>query len=254
MAITTSKKVYAWGENSNGQLGISPYGKISVPQIHEELTRHQIKILVSGGCYGLALVADGSLLGWGYKNSDCLGDTVNNGLTTILRKEDYKKFGGISEICTGNDHAVALTRDGTLLSWGCGVFAQNGTRQTLKTPTVLKLPREGEGSLPERNSTKGGEPRVVFIATGINNSFAMREDGLMFSWGIGLSGQLGMKVDGTWGAPRALFLKFQIPPPRYEEMWHEIFQWIFLGFGDQRSIFSELNVEIIFSLVSLYLE
>jgi alpha-tubulin suppressor-like RCC1 family protein len=46
-------------------------------------------------------------------------------------------------------------------------------------------------------TTKEGEPGVIFIATGTNNSLAMREDGVLFIWGISYAGQLEIPdVDG----------------------------------------------------------
>jgi alpha-tubulin suppressor-like RCC1 family protein len=254
MMITESGEVFGLGQNGSGQLGMGlKKPKISSPTLHKKLTRLGVQALVCGGGHSLAVVRDGSLLAWGFNNKGPLGTgntTLHHKPVTILQPTESEIFGGISEICAGNVHSMALMRDGTILIWG-----EHNVGQVMLLPTLLQLqPRKGALKVGSREgrTTKEGEPKVVYIGTGINNSLAMREDGMLFIWGVSYSGQL--VVSGANGqAPIAIpSLKFRVPPKRTEERWRQIFSWLFLGFQDPKSIFSKLNVEVIFTLVMVF--
>jgi hypothetical protein len=111
---------------------------------------------------------------------------------------------------------------------------------------------EGEGkeeSRPRERTTEEGEPKVVFIGTGLNYSFAIREDGVLFVWGIPYNSQLGSDIpDGKLPHPIPN-LKLRVPPPRTEELWKPVFSWLFLGINEKKSIFSKLNKDIVFAVV-----
>jgi alpha-tubulin suppressor-like RCC1 family protein len=273
MAITGSGEVYGWGTNYNGELGMcAKQEKISKPTLHVELTKRGVRSLVCGGSHGLAIVQDGSVLGWGYNATGTLGtgDTIHRFTPVpLISSEDAQKFSGISEICAGNGHSMALTGDGTVFIWGDNRFSQIGLRQAdiVSVPTILNFtPQEGrEGSVTEEDAhltvgsqssrdlgqgkkPKEGGPRVIFVGTGMNNSFAMKEDGELFVWGHWEQLQM---IPGAGHVPVVLpEWKFRVPPSS-QEFWEQIFFWLFLGIQDLSSIFSELNVEVIFSLVSV---
>jgi alpha-tubulin suppressor-like RCC1 family protein len=261
MASTKSGEIFGWGRNSEGELGMPQTSHIPTPTLNEDLTEHKIKILACGGSHGLALAADGTLLGWGYNASRALGIDPKASQykpVTILQKEDCKNFGGIVGICLGNSHSMVLGRDGTILIWGDGNFNQTGRGGTVYWPSVLSLhpteegPREGDPR--DGKTTEEGEPKVVFIATGINNGIAMRADGKLFIWGMEGNGQLGLGMKRIYGdIPREITnFKFQLPSASSDELWDLVFQWIFLGNQDPRSIFSAIYVEIIFSFVNCF--
>jgi alpha-tubulin suppressor-like RCC1 family protein len=260
MVLTESGEVFGWGENPNGELGMyTSNEKVPSPMFNKELTQLGVQTLVCGGSHGLAIVRDRSLVVWGYNASGCLGtgdkETRFTPHTLIPAKES-ESFGGISEICTGNSHSIVLMRDGTIMIWGNNNYDQTGMRKSLFVPTILQLHPDGkhEGGLKEESTTEKREPKVIFIGTGMNNGFAMREDGMLFAWGLGSSGQLGVEPSMAWGAtPTAIAnLRFHIPPPRTEELWRQLFSWLFLGLQDCGSSFSKLNVEVIFALASVY--
>ena len=93
LAILKTGKLYAWGNNTNGETTIPPIATMGVTQI------------AAGNGFSLALKTDGRLIAWG-KNND--------GQTTIPLSATIN----ITQIATGDNHALALRADGSVVAWG----------------------------------------------------------------------------------------------------------------------------------------
>jgi alpha-tubulin suppressor-like RCC1 family protein len=253
MLLTESGEVFGWGKTPNGELATPGVKKIPVPTLIKEITRLGVRTLICGGSQGLALLWNGSLMGWGYNQSGTLGtgDLQNRPApVVIIAAKDSQPFGGISEICCGNSHSIVLMRDGSLMIWGSNDYSQTGMQSALLVPTIIKLPSNMEEGRMTKEEGDRSSGKAMFIGTGMNNTFVLREDGVLFVWGLSSGGQLG--VEGMVGnIPTAMpNLKFCIPPLWTEEAWRQIFSWLFLGIQDRSSDFSQIPVEVIFALVS----
>lgn len=92
---------------------------------------------------------------------------------------DVKK---IVKVVTGTNHVLVLSVDGVVYAWGSGEQNQLGRRllQRNKTngliPTKVKLP-------------KG----IVDIGSGSEHSFAIKDDGTVYAWGLNNFGQTGIE-------------------------------------------------------------
>lgn len=90
----------------------------------------------------------------------------------------------VTKISAGNNHVLALTSKGTVLAWGMGEQYQLGRRL-----------RDHKTGL--RPSTFGLKGHFVNIWAGANHSFALRDDGAVYSWGLNNYGQTGIEeMDG----------------------------------------------------------
>ncbi|PSJ77255.1 hypothetical protein C7N43_09415 [Sphingobacteriales bacterium UPWRP_1] len=76
----------------------------------------------------------------------------------------------------GQDHSVALKRDGTLWAWGDNTYGQlgNGTNTREQIPVQI-----------------GTDNDWAAIASGIYHTVAIKTNGTLWAWGLGSSGQLG---------------------------------------------------------------
>ena len=88
---------------------------------------------------------------------------------------------------------MALLDDGTVKSWGINYIGMLGNGQT-------GLDEQGDEIFEPLAVTvlsAGGDPlsRVVGIAAGSSNSFALLDDGSVLGWGQSLYGQLGSVPD-----------------------------------------------------------
>ena len=179
LAIDADGNVYAWGDYSKGQSGTSTTTINSpTPFKIDELTA--IKAVDAGKEHTLALGEDGSIWAWGGNSAGQLG----NGTTTASNKpvrpevEDGVTF---SAIAAGGLHSVALASDNRVWVWGSNSAGQLGNGSTVSSNKPVKL------------EVKDGSKDVAFtaIAAGRLHTLALDNEGYVWAWGEGKSGQLG---------------------------------------------------------------
>ena len=86
----------------------------------------------------------------------------------------------ITQICAGKYHSVALTREGSVYSWGHGRSGRLGHGNEVSQPD----PKLIASPLLRHH-------RVCIICTGENHTLAVTASGHLFSWGSDRFGQLG---------------------------------------------------------------
>ena len=94
---------------------------------------------------------------------------------------------------------MALTADGSVWSWGDGVFGRLG---------------HGDGQnqlLPKRVEALAGQ-RVVALSAGDGHSLAITGDGAAWSWGSGGDGQLGHRDRERQLEPKKIEVWASRPP------------------------------------------
>ncbi|KAK3945738.1 putative regulator of chromosome condensation protein [Diplogelasinospora grovesii] len=201
LAVDEKNKVYAWGSGQQCQLArklvdrdsgasLTPAGVGMLPG------RAKVAKLACGAFHSFVLDTKGRVIAWGLNNYGELGlDTeVGQDGGTSLRPqivtslEDYE----IADIAGGSHHSLACTTDGKVLAWGRidghqlgldddvynednAVFDENGKPRILLQPLVVP----------------GIEGKVVSVAAGTDNSFAVTEDGKVYSWGFSATYQTG---------------------------------------------------------------
>jgi alpha-tubulin suppressor-like RCC1 family protein len=113
LAVKTDGTLWAWGKNSNGELGINNTYYRSSPVQVGSLTDW---LQVSGGnTHSLAVKTNGTLWAWGNGSQGMLG--LNN---TIDRSSPVQ-VGVLTNwvnVSAGNSNSAAIKADGTLWTWG----------------------------------------------------------------------------------------------------------------------------------------
>ncbi len=187
LALASDGRVFAWGENSVGQLGNGTTNNSSEPvavDLSGALAGKTVTAIAAGSAYSLALTAAGEIFGWGYNERGALGDGTN-----ITRLSPVAvDFSGlpsevkVTSLAAGGDFSLALTSDGKILAWGGNDFGQLGdsTTETRLKPIMTDF----GGAL-------SGRP-IIAIAAGAGHSLAWTADGMKFAWGYNQFGQLNV--------------------------------------------------------------
>ncbi|NLH98577.1 MAG: hypothetical protein GX446_03690 [Chthonomonadales bacterium] len=166
LAITEDGALWAWGLNSDGQLGLGDVSPRLAPVRVAGLAHASVEAVSAGGHHSLALTADGLAWGWGYNADGQLGtgDTQSR-----ARPTEIVALRGVrpSMIAAGGFHSMALGSDGIPSADGQTVTTEAGA------PRAIKLEAsdpEGDPltyvilSNPEHGSLTGTPPNVVYVS------------------------------------------------------------------------------------------
>ena len=181
-------KLVAWGDNSDGQLGIGPgpargeANPVAVPASGVLVGKTVISV-AAGYDHTLAICSDGTVAAWGDNTSGQLGNnTTTDSNSPVLVDRSGALLGKtVVAVAAGYAHSIALCSDGTLAAWGLNSAGQLGNGSTLKSPVPVLV--DAAGVLAQRS--------VVAIAAGFYHSLAVCSDGAVVTWGDNTFGQLG---------------------------------------------------------------
>ena len=95
---------------------------------------------------------------------------------------------GVVAVAAGTDHSLALRNDGSVWAWGYNGSGQLGNGNTTDQATaVLVVGPTGSGTFG----------KATAVAAGQSHSVALKDDGTVWAWGYGGSGQLGNGSSST---------------------------------------------------------
>jgi alpha-tubulin suppressor-like RCC1 family protein len=218
--ITTLGKLYAWGDNSNYQIGdgtnfnrstvtqvagTTSFTNVSVGQYHMLAipTTSYIQAWGSNGSYQLG-ITDG--LGGSYRSSPV---QVGTSITTIISSPTKIGDSSWTIASAGASHSMAIRSDGTLWAWGFNTNGQLGL---------------GVSDNTSRSSpVQVGTSTWTNVTAGINYSMAIRSDSTLWAWGLNAAGNLGtnnvtqyyspvqVSGGGSWSQLNAGMLQYNAP-------------------------------------------
>jgi alpha-tubulin suppressor-like RCC1 family protein len=184
VALCSNGIVWAWGLNSNGQVGNNTTIRRLTPvraQFPVEIT---ITAITAGLNRTVALCSNGNVWSWGRNSHGQLGDGTTDDRHTPVQ---VKGLDGIiiKAIETFHEHTVALAQDGTVWTWGRNWDGQlgDGTTDDRHTPVQVQLP--------------GSINAITAIAAGGSHTIVLCNVGTVWSWGLNSRGQLGDSTT-TW--------------------------------------------------------
>lgn len=191
LALRSDGTVWAWGDNSMGQLGNGTMTSSAVPVRVTGLS--QVRSIAAGADASYAIntrsiTALTSVWAWGGNERGQLGDGT---LTTHTTPEQVTGISapGIAGIAAGKESAVALGTDGSVWGWGDNTGGQLGSAPAAN-PVLGPTETIGSGSGITQLSANS-----YFLSNPIySDVLALKSDGTVLAWGDNSAGQLG---DGT---------------------------------------------------------
>jgi len=171
-ALDTGAKLFCWGGNASGALGLGDLDGRPAPAARDGAWR----AVAMDSEHACAIAEDGGLWCWG-RNIDgelATGDTTLRTSPTAVALPEGQST---AVVATGWGHTCAITRQGELHCWGRNVEGQLG------------LGDRSTRTSPARIGTDRGW-RALSLAG--QRSCAQRADGSLWCWGRNGTGQLGV--------------------------------------------------------------
>lgn len=231
MVVTGDGKAFSFGNNQYGQLGIGQMeDKKNVP-VRIPVYERIVQAHASNG-FGLILTDEGRVYGFGKNSENQLGLQTLNYSVPIPVRVPIPEMKFATQISVGDAHALVLTSDGNVYSFGDNSLGQLGdgtTNQRLGIVNVfhpiynIKIKAIASGKFHNLvldingnvyafgdnseaqlgDGTRTNKPfpvrilhgyKIASIYCGAFHSIVVTEDGYVFSFGKNDEGQLG---DGT---------------------------------------------------------
>jgi RHS repeat-associated protein len=226
IAVRGDGTVWAWGNNSYGQLGTGNTTSSTTPIQVNGLSG--ASGVAAGDYHSLSLKGDGTVWAWGYNAYGQLGNGTTSNSTKPVQ---VSGLSGATGIAAGNYHSLVLKADGTVWDWGLNNAGQlgNGTATGSTKPVQVSnlsgvvavaaggmpgyaghsLALKGDGTVWAWGYNKHGQlgngstaastvpvqvknlSAVIAIAANGDNSYALKSDGTVWAWGDAGYGQLG---------------------------------------------------------------
>lgn len=172
LALKSDGTVWAWGNNSGGQIG---NGTFSTAQVSPIQVLTDVIAISAGAVHSIALKRNGTVFVWGDNGSGQLGSgstQPNSSNVPILNTT----LTDIINIAAGSGHNVALKRNGTVFVWGFNFYGQAGNGTSgggdVYTPTLVPT-----------------LTNVANIRAGGVDTLASTGSGKLFGWGGNGQGQ-----------------------------------------------------------------
>ncbi|KAL6419871.1 hypothetical protein ACFW04_011130 [Cataglyphis niger] len=177
LALTETGKVYTWGNRKYSEIFCDGLFKDLPWQVKYE---EKIVRIACGLSFNVAITDSGKICSWGINNYGQLGvdkwdkqKEINPGIM-VLPKDIT-----IVKIVCGSAHTLALTRSGTIYSWGRNNMGQlgHGTKTEKEVMSTLI------SSFSNVILKVIGIEKVLDIAARHNGSLAVNKNGCVYIWG-----------------------------------------------------------------------
>lgn len=189
-AITEEGRLYTWGDNEYGQLGIGNTTNQGTPQdITNSLnlaTGEYVTQVAIGPNHMLALSSENRLFGWGWNNAGEVGDNTRVQRTSPVEITANFSLGvdeNVIDIAAGFSTGFVITDAGTIYTWGLNNQGQLGKGDTAS-----------EFDVTDHTSYYSLETEEEFTDLDIQNGhvLGLTNLGNLYAWGSNSSGQLGV--------------------------------------------------------------
>jgi alpha-tubulin suppressor-like RCC1 family protein len=190
LAVKNNGTLWAWGENTRGQLGLNDTTDRSSPVQVGTTTNWSLtgSHLNAGSEISGAIKNDGTLWTWGRNHVGQLG-LGDSGVTTY--RSSPVQVGGLTGwnlVDMDTQHGLAIRENGTLWTWGRNLSDVLGFASVDKYSSPVQIGSDNNWI-------------VIKAGFGVNGgmSFALKSNGTLWAWGDNYNGQLGLGFVPAFG-------------------------------------------------------
>ncbi|MBI0136581.1 InlB B-repeat-containing protein [Bifidobacterium sp. W8120] len=222
LALGSDGNVYAWGSNSDGQLGDGTTGgyqyapvrvktpdRNTYPDLPADFTYLQAS---AGNQHSLALGSDGNVYAWGDNNYDQLGDgtTSSRNAPVRVKTPDRSTYPDLPadftylQVSAGTYHSLAVGSDGNVYAWGYNSSGRLGDGTSIDRYAPVRVKTPDRSTYPDLPA----DFTYLQVSAGLDHSLVVGSDGNVYAWGANGYGQLG---DGTSASYRYAPVRVRTP-------------------------------------------
>lgn len=209
LAVDIYGGLWAWGNNSWGQLGDGTTTNRLTPVKISEISNSPIKgrrfeKVSAGENFAIAITGNGDstpgqMFSWGGASNTSMGGS-STGTSVLGRTGGYTFPAAVmpgtyfGEVACGENYAVAVDWSGTLYAWGSRADGRLGDGSTTGTTSV-------PNPIPVPENTK-----FDFVTTSAGSTIAIDKTGSLWAWGRNGNGQLGLGHLNAQSTPQKINL------------------------------------------------
>ncbi len=198
--------LWCWGYDAHGQVGNGVASQAEPTPAKVPLSG-PIRFADAGGLHTCAIGQDDSLWCWGYNDSGQIGVGDLTDRTEPVRpgcqSGQEACFHDWQTVSLGSFTTCGIRKGGSLWCWGGNTNAQLGVG-TIGTNEPSPLAVDGDAT-------------YTTVACGYQHTCAIRDDGTLWCWGNGDSGQLGN------GGRERRSVPTEVTPPDAAGRWEEVY-------------------------------
>lgn len=174
MIVSSNRKsLYSWGCNDECQLGREGEEETPLPIELELEDGETIEQLITGSCHAAVRTSQGRVFCWGtYRDSKGIlgwsNDVKKQATPTAIH---FPRGVEIADVCCGENHTLALAKDGTLYGWGSDEQGQlvfhmpEAMKKRALVPHAICF-REGRKRVRVAKMWAGGMHSLVLLENG----------------------------------------------------------------------------------------
>lgn len=195
-ALTSFGRLFMWGDNMYGELGIENLHPMSTPvEVTSRFMLNDEEKIISisfGDYHSSALTSEGRVFMFGNNFCGEIGDGTTTNATVPTDITSYFNLANgeeIIQVALGYHHSSALTSYGRIFTWGFNGRGQlgDGTQESRLIPTDITM-----------NIPLSENESIIHISMAWDFSAALTSSGRLFMWGSNGNGTLGTGTSDTY--------------------------------------------------------
>jgi len=207
-ALTSNGRLFLWGDNFDGQLGIGSatdsYVPVEITNQFELIGEETIIKIDLGLHHCLALTSNDRIFAWGYNFYGQLGDgtMINKNIPTdITSSFSFNENEKVKDVSLGAYYSTVLTTDGRIFTWGTNMYGQLGDGTNIDKHTPVDI---------TSNFVLTENEEIIQISMNGYVSSAITSEGRIFTWGWNIFGQLGDNTFVNKNVPTEITANFSL--------------------------------------------
>ena len=203
-AIDSDGHLYTMGDDTFGQCGIHPYGRMAREPYFElrypnptkvESLKDRVKTVVCGAYHTLAILESGEVMGWGRNDKRQIGpteETLNKvPLSAIFSPVPILNLSlrRVSKVAAGDSFSLFITDNHEAYGCGLNTRGQLGIGYLSHTIDFTSIPSLGGFVVREGNEERDVE--IKELKCGAEHCMALLDVGAVYAWGGNEHGEQG---------------------------------------------------------------